>query len=203
TMGPAWDARLTELFGLHDVHSIYFRPHQVITYAFLHGGWEHVLFNMLGLWMFGAMLENHWGGKRFLIFYVVSAIGAAIVHLTVLYFEMGPIMEQLHTLPLDAQQEYLTNPGFPVNSVTVGASGAIFGCLAAMAWLFPNQYIYLNFIFPIKIKWFALGYGLLELFSGTRATAGDNVAHWAHLGGGLVGLLLVLYWNKTDRRNFY
>jgi membrane associated rhomboid family serine protease len=203
TLGAEWDARLVNLFGLHDVHSVYFRPHQLITYAFLHGGWQHVLYNMFGLWMFGAMLETHWGAKRFLTFYVVSAIGAAAVHLAVLYFEMAPVMAEVHSLPADLQQQYLYSPALPVNIPTVGASGAIFGCLAAMAWLWPNEYIYLNFIFPIKVKWFALGYGLLELFYGARASAGDSVAHWAHLGGGLVGLLLVIYWNKTDRRNFY
>ncbi|HTI90936.1 MAG TPA: rhomboid family intramembrane serine protease [Puia sp.] len=203
TLGRNVDLQLTNLFGLHDVHSALFRPHQLITYAFLHGNWPHVLYNMLFLWMFGSSLENHWGAKKFLIFYVVSAIGAAVVHLIVLFFEMAPLAEQLHALPIDMQQEYLTNPQFPLNMATVGASGAVFGCMAAMGFLFPNQYIYVNFLFPIKVKWYVLIYAAGELFSGIHNTAGDNVAHWAHLGGGLVGLLLVLYWNRTDRRNFY
>jgi len=90
-----------------------------------------------------------------------------------------------------------------IDEATVGASGAIFGCLAAFGYLFPNSLIYLYFFVPIKVKWFVLGYAAIELFSGVRASAGDNVAHWAHLGGGLVGLLLVIYWNRKNRRNFY
>ncbi|HEY4286895.1 MAG TPA: rhomboid family intramembrane serine protease [Puia sp.] len=203
TLGRNVDTQLTNLFGLHDVHSVLFRPHQLITYAFLHGGWAHVGYNMLALWMFGSMLENHWGAKRFLIFYVVSAIGAAVVHLIVLYMEMAPVMDLFHQLSIQEQQDLLYDPSFKVNIPTVGASGAVFGCMAAMGFLFPNEYIYYNFLVPIKAKWFVLIYAGIELFSGVQATAGDNVAHWAHLGGGLIGLILVLYWNKTDRRNFY
>lgn len=203
TLGRNVDTQLTNLFGLHDVHSALFRPHQLITYAFLHGNWPHVLYNMLFLWMFGSSLENHWGAKKFLIFYVVSAIGAAVVHLIVLYMEMAPVMDIFHSLSVQEQQELLYDPSFKVNTATVGASGAVFGCMAAMGFLFPNQYIYVNFLFPIKVKWYVLIYAAGELFSGIHNTAGDNVAHWAHLGGGLVGLLLVLYWNRTDRRNFY
>ena len=149
TLGPMWDQRLTNLFGLHEVHSPLFRPHQLITYAFLHGNWPHVLYNMFGLWMFGAMLENHWGAKRFLIFYVVSAIGAAVVHLAVLYFETVPLIQASYQYPVELRQQFLEVNG--LSQATVGASGAIFGCLAAMAWLFPNQYVYFNFIFPISL----------------------------------------------------
>jgi len=203
TLGQRIQGQMFNMFALHDVHSALFRPHQLITYLFLHGSWGHILYNMLALWMFGAALENHWGSKRFLIFYIVSGIGAAVCHLAVLYNEMAPVMDQFHMLSIPEQQELLYDPAFRVNSPTVGASGAVFGCLAAMGYLFPNQYIYVNFLFPIKAKWFVLIYAAIELFSGVRASAGDNVAHWAHLGGGLVGLLLVIYWNKTDRRNFY
>lgn len=203
TLGHGVDQKLTDLFGLHDLHSALFRPHQLITYMFLHGGWDHILFNMFALWMFGAVLENYWGGKRFLVFYMVSGIGAAVCHLAVLYHEMAPIAEQIHYLSSDQQQELLYSPENPLNSATIGASGAIFGCLAAFGYLFPNSLIYLYFFVPIKVKWFVLGYAAIELFSGIRASAGDNVAHWAHLGGGLVGLLLVIYWNRTNRRNFY
>jgi len=203
TLGPVIKTNMNNLFALHDVHSIYFRPHQLITYLFLHGGWDHIFFNMFALWMFGAILENYWGPKRFLIFYIVCGIGAAVCHLAVLYTEMAPLMDQLHQYPLEVQQEYLNNPNFPVNGETVGASGAIFGCLAAFGYLFPNNLIYLYFFVPIKVKWFVIGYAAIELFSGIRNSAGDNVAHWAHLGGGLVGILLVMYWNRTNRRNFY
>jgi membrane associated rhomboid family serine protease len=205
TLGANISEWMFNMFALHDVHSALFKPHQVVTYLFLHDnhGFEHILFNMFALWMFGAVLENYWGGKRFLTFYLVCGIGAAFAHLAVLYHEMGPLMDQFHYLPSEQQQELLNDPTFRVNEATVGASGAIFGCLAAFGYLFPNQYIYMYFLFPIKVKWFVLGYAAIELFSGVRASAGDNVAHWAHLGGGLVGLLLVIYWNRTNRKNFY
>jgi len=92
---------------------------------------------------------------------------------------------------------------YTLNQATVGASGAIFGCLAAFGYLFPNTMIYVYFFLPVKAKWFVLIYAGLELWLGVNNSAGDNVAHWAHLGGALVGFLLVLYWNKTNRRNFY
>lgn len=203
TLGHEVDLKLTNLFGLHDIHSALFRPHQLITYMFLHGSIEHIFFNMFALWMFGAVLENYWGPKRFLIFYMVSGIGAAVCHLAVLYHEMAPIAEQIRFLSPEEQQELLYSIQNPLNEATIGASGAIFGCLAAFGYLFPNSLIYLYFFVPIKVKWFVLGYAAIELFSGIRASAGDNVAHWAHLGGGLVGLLLVIYWNRTNRRNFY
>ncbi len=203
TFGPNVEESITNLFALHDIQSVYFKPHQLVTYMFLHGGWDHIFFNMFALWMFGAILENYWGGKRFLTFYMVSGIGAAVLHLVVLYHEMAPIFETLRDLPSDLQQQYLYAPNFKGNDATLGASGAIFGCLAAFGYLFPNSLIYLYFFVPIKAKWFVLGYAAIELFSGVRSSAGDNVAHWAHLGGGLVGLLLVIYWNRNNRRNFY
>jgi membrane associated rhomboid family serine protease len=204
TLGNAINERMQELFALHDLHSPFFRPHQLVTYMFLHGGWDHIFFNMFGLWMFGSILENYWGPKRFLAFYIVCGIGAAVCHLAVLYPEMARYMEQ--TLPMYSpqdQQVIMHSPGYEVNGATLGASGAIFGCLAAFGYLFPNNLIYLYFFVPIKVKWFVLGYAAIELFSGIRNSAGDNVAHWAHLGGGLVGILLVMYWNRTNRRNFY
>ncbi len=203
TLGSTVERNMLNLFALHDIHSIYFRPHQLVTYLFLHGGWDHILFNMFALWMFGAILENYWGAKKFLIFYMICGIGAGLCHLAVLYTQMAPVMDQFHLLPTEEQQQLLYDPTFRVNGETIGASGAVFGCLAAFGYLFPNSLIYLYFFVPIKAKWAVLGYAALELFSGIRNSAGDNVAHWAHLGGGLVGLLLVMYWNRTNRRNFY
>jgi len=198
------EIKMLNLFALHDLHSVYFRPHQLVTYLFLHGGWDHIFFNMFALWMFGAILENYWGGKRFLIFYVVSGVGAAVCHLAVLYPEMSAEIARLQQqYTPEAIQEALYSPGYPINEATLGASGAVFGCLAAFGYLFPNNLIYLYFFVPIKAKWMVLGYAAIELFSGIRSSAGDNVAHWAHLGGGLVGLLLVIWWNRTNRRNFY
>jgi membrane associated rhomboid family serine protease len=195
---------IENLFALHAVQSVYFRPHQLVTYMFLHGGFGHIFFNMFALWMFGATLENFWGSKRFLIFYMACGIGAGLFHLFILWREMIPVMEQLNLLSPSEQQEYLYNPGFPVNEATLGASGAVFGCLAAFGYLFPNtQMIILPIPFPIKAKWLVLGYAGMELFLGIQNSAGDNVAHWAHLGGAVVGILLVLFWKRYDRRNFY
>jgi membrane associated rhomboid family serine protease len=193
---------IENLFALHDIRSVFFRPHQLVTYMFLHGSLSHIFWNMLILWMFGSILENFWGPKRFLIFYTVCGIGAAVLHLIVLYHELTPLWQELATYPIHQQEIYkYSDP--TLNSATLGASGSIFGCMVAFGLLFPNSLIYLYFFFPIKAKWAVLAYVCIELFLGIRNTAGDNVAHWAHLGGGLVGLLLVFYWRKTDRKNFY
>ena len=202
TLGAQAQAWMDSYLALHNVLSPLFRPHQLITYLFMHGGWDHIFFNMFALWMFGAVLENYWGGKRFLIFYMICGIGAAVCHLAVLYAETATIAHQIALqIPDDQQMAVMYHYG--INDPTVGASGAIFGCLAAFGYLFPNSLIYLYFFVPIKAKWVVLGYAAIELFSGVRNSAGDNVAHWAHLGGGLVGLLIVMWWNRTNRRNFY
>jgi len=190
------------LFALHDVRSVYFKPHQLVTHLFMHGGIDHIFFNMFALWMFGSILENLWGAKRFLIFYMACGLGAAILHLVTLYIELGPAFEELSRMPFPKREEIMYGR-YNINSATVGASGAVFGCLAAFGYLFPNSLIYLYFLFPVKAKWFVLFYGAMELWLGIRNSAGDNVAHWAHLGGALVGLILVWFWNKTNRRNFY
>src|SRR5580704_12180610 len=105
TLGDNTLVTMYDLFALHDIQSPLFRPHQIITYLFLHGGWDHVLYNMFALWMFGSILENYWGPKRFLIFYIICGIGAAAAHLTVLYPEMSPVFDEYHSLPIDAQQQ--------------------------------------------------------------------------------------------------
>jgi membrane associated rhomboid family serine protease len=190
-------------FALHDIRSDFFKPHQVITYMFLHGGFAHIFWNMLILWMFGSILENYWGPKRFLTFYIVCGIGAALLHLIVLYHELTPYWQQLEQFPIHEQMIIRNQYGTELNTATLGASGAIFGCMVAFGLLFPNSLIYIYALIPIKAKWAVLAYVVFELFSGIQNTAGDNVAHWAHLGGGLCGLLLVMYWRKTDRKNFY
>lgn len=197
------DIRLENWLALHDVRSVYFRPHQFITHLFLHGGFDHIFFNMFALWMFGSILENLWGPKRFLIFYVLCGLGAAVLHMITLYIELTPAWDAFRLLTLDEQEELRYSGSFIINSSTVGASGAIFGCLAAFGFLFPNSLIYVYFFIPVKAKWFVLIYGAMELWLGIRNSAGDNVAHWAHLGGALVGLLLVWTWNKRNRRQFY
>lgn len=205
--GSPW---MENFFALHDVRSAFFKPHQIVTYMFLHSTDTifHILFNMLILWMFGSILENYWGPKRFLTFYIVCGIGAALLHLLVLYRELTPAYELLSSLPIHDQMILRNSPGasyqgMDINEATLGASGAIFGCMVAFGLLFPNSLIYIYALIPVKAKWAVLAYVLYELFLGVRNNAGDNVAHWAHLGGGLVGLLLVFYWRKTDRRKFY
>jgi membrane associated rhomboid family serine protease len=170
---------LTERFALWPIGSPYFQPYQIFTHMFTHGSIGHIFFNMFALWMFGKILENVWGPKRFLNFYLLSGIGAAVVHLTVQYF-MG---------------------GF---SPAVGASGAIMGVLVAFGYLFPNTELFILFIpFPIKAKWAVIGYVAIDLFGGIANFSGDNIAHFAHLGGALTGFILVLLSNKGNHRRFY
>lgn len=194
---------IENFFALHDVRSIFFKPHQIVSYLFLHGSFFHLFSNMFALWMFGSVLENYWGAKRFLIFYLLCGIGAGLLHLGVLYYENNAVLEAVKAYPAEAQKELFQNPRFLLNTATLGASGSVFGCLAAFGYLFPNSLIYLYFFLPIKAKWFVMFYAAMELFAGVRNSAGDEVAHWAHLGGALVGFLLVFYWNKSNRRKFY
>lgn len=199
-LGDEVGTKILNLFALHAWQSPLFKPWQFITYLFLHGGWDHIFFNMFALWMFGSVLENLWGPKRFLIFYFVCGLGAALCHMTVLYFEMQPLVNTFNNLPPIQQQQVIADLYEP----TLGASGAIFGCLAAFGYLFPNTIMYMLFIpVPIKAKWVVLGYIAIEIIMALRNSAGDNVAHIAHLGGAIFGLVLVYFWNKNNRRTFY
>ena len=152
-----------------------FKVWQLITYQFMHGSIGHIFFNMLTLWMFGSTLENFWGSGRFLVFYIVCGIFAGIAQL---------IMQS--------------------NGIALGASGSIMGLMAAFAYLFPNtEMLFIFFPIPIKAKYMIPGFMALDLFGGISPQTGDNVAHWAHLGGALTGLIIVIIWNKTNRKNFY
>lgn len=196
---------LTEWGALHYWKSPLFKPHQVITHMFLHdpNSFMHILFNMLILWMFGSILETFWGAKRFLNFYLICGIGAAIVQMIMIPFEI-------------TRGTIAINPGVPVEALgdairdgidhysMIGASGALMGLMAAFAYLFPNTELYIFFIpVPIKAKYLIPVYVLVDLFGGLNRSTGDNVGHFAHLGGALVGFLLVIFWNRTNRRNFY
>jgi membrane associated rhomboid family serine protease len=189
---------LTEKLGLHFPLSEAFRPYQLITYMFMHGSFMHLFFNMFALWMFGNTLENVWGPKRFLTYYLITGIGAAICHYTVIYFEMQPALDYINSNSFDhpeleaMRQEVLNAP------VVVGASGSVFGILLAFGMMFPNTLLYIYFAIPIKAKWFVILYGAAELFSGLAGAPGDNVAHFAHLGGMLFGFILIKYWKKTN-----
>lgn len=174
---------LDNIFALHAFQSDLFKPWQLITHMFMHGDFAHIFGNMLALWMFGSILENIWGPKQFLLFYFLCGVGAALIHLGAFSFE---IMNQLSNASLDTP--------------TMGASGAIFGVLIAFVYLFPNTYIYIYFFIPMKAKWLGILYFAYEFFNAVKNSAGDNVARWAHVGGALIGFILVFLWKKNNRR---
>jgi len=192
---------LTEWGALHYWKSPLFKPHQVITHMFLHGGFTHILFNMIALYFFGGILENYWGAKRFLNFYLICGIGAAIVQMLMIPFEASRALGPVPGVPQDVIDENIRM--FTDNYSMIGASGAIMGIMAAFAYLFPNTEIYIYYAIPIKAKYLIPIYVLFDLFGGFSRQAGDNVGHFAHLGGALVGILIVIFMNRTNRRNFY
>ncbi len=191
--------KVNDLFALHHYKSEMFKPHQLVTHMFMHGGLFHILFNMLGLWMFGTMLERIWGPKRFLIFYLVCGLGAGLAQMGSYAYDFWQIDHM--TLDPDTMSQYQT--ALRINC-TVGASGAIMGVLAAFGYLFPNTQLFIVPIpFPVKAKWAILGMIALDVFGGVSRTANDNIAHFAHVGGALIGFLIVLFWNKTNKQTFY
>ena len=211
---------LVKIFGLHQFQSPDFKPHQIITHLFMHGNFTHLFFNMFALWMFGKILENFWGAKRFLTFYIVTGIGAAFVHLGISQYEIFNLQSLLTTdqvnIVLEEGKTLLDKKPIPMNytnilmgklnlmihTPTVGASGAVFGLLLAFGMLFPNTLLYLYFAIPVKAKYFVIAYGLLELYAGISNNPADNVAHFAHLGGMIFGFFLIKYWRKNTN-SFY
>ncbi|MEI6184529.1 MAG: rhomboid family intramembrane serine protease [Bacteroidota bacterium] len=210
---------MDDLFALHTFQSSLFRPWQLITHLFMHGDLGHIFSNMLALWMFGSVLENYWGPKRFITFYFVCGIGAALAHMTVLFIENQQMISAFNHLQINSNaaveafvskyppmyrvetlQDLITSR---LNEATIGASGAVFGCLAAFGYLFPNTLIYFYFFIPVKAKWFVLIYAAFELSMAIHNSAGDNVAHVAHLGGALAGIVMVYLWNKRKRDTFF
>ena len=187
---------LTDRFGLHFPLASSFRPYQLITYMFMHGNFMHLFFNMFALWMFGNTLENVWGPKRFLIYYLITGIGAALCHYAVVYFQMQPILAEIDANVANYSELEMIRQQVLNAPVVVGASGSVFGILLAFGMLFPNTLLYIYFAIPIKAKWFVVLYGAVELFSGLADVQGDNVAHFAHLGGMLFGFILIKYWQK-------
>ena len=166
---------LDRYLDLFPINSKEFMPHQFITYMFMHADISHIFLNMLGVYMFGSILENVWGAKRFINFYLLCGLGAAGLQLAISYFN----------------NEY---------SVLLGASGALFGLLVAFAMMFPNTELQLYFVIPVKAKYLVIGYTLFELYNGFFAH--DNVAHFAHLGGLVVGVIIMLIW-KRNKTFFY
>jgi len=189
-----WHIDLAKYLGLHYIGASDFRPYQFVTYMFMHGNFAHIFFNMFALWMFGNSIENAWGPKRFLIFYMVCGIGAGLTQELVQYIQLHDIVENYQYVRLSGQN-------IPVDDylnmlTTVGASGAVYGILLAFGMMWPDSRIYIYFAIPIKAKYFVIIYGLLELFMGFNSV--DNVAHFAHVGGMLWGFLLILYWRHKD-----
>ena len=170
---------LNVICGLYYFGSPNFAPYQIFTYMFMHAGLGHLFFNMFALWMFGRVMEQAWGTKRFLIYYFICGVGAGVIQ------ELGQLFGII-----------------PPYSMTIGASGAVYGILLAFGMTFPNERLFIIPIpFPIKAKYFVMLYALLEIFQGLGSS--DGVAHFAHLGGMLFGLLLILYWKNQMNRQRY
>lgn len=194
--------RFINALELHYYKSESFGIWQFFTHMFMHASIPHILFNMLALWMFGSTLEEVWGGKRFLTFYLLCGLGAAVVLLGAHTIELNMLMKKFNEGQMIAE-EFEIRKEMIIESTAVGASGAINGVMVAFAWLFPNSLVYLYFAIPVKVKYVVGAYFLIDLFGGINPRAGDNVAHFAHVGGAIVGLILVITTNRNNRRTFY
>ena len=211
----AFNIDLNHTLGLYYFGSPLFNPYQIITHMFMHGSLGHIFFNMFALWMFGKVLEQVWGSRRFFIYYMITGLGAVFLHTLVLSIEIHPLVNyvsqtyNIDTFTPDAidQLYNMADPKARALAValltpTIGASGAVFGVLLAFGMLFPNTQLMLLFPpIPIKAKYFVIGYGLIELYLGLMQP-GSNVAHFAHLGGMLFGFIMIKLWEK-DRKAFY
>jgi membrane associated rhomboid family serine protease len=208
---------LSQYLALFHIKSEYFRPYQFVTHMFMHGSFMHIFFNMFALWMFGRVLESVWGPRRFFIYYMITGLGAAMVHMTVLYIQYKSLEAQMTQEQIEmvlsegyrifSQNQRFVNPLMDQMNVllhvrTVGASGAVFGVLLAFGMLFPNTQLMLLFPpIPIRAKYFVIIYGGIELWL-AFTQPGSHIAHFAHLGGMLFGFLLIQLW-KRDRGKFY
>lgn len=179
-----------EKMALFAFESDYFKPYQLVTHMFMHGGFWHLFFNMYSLMIFGSVLEHAWGSRKFLIFYMVTGLGAALCHNLVLHLEFSHLMDAGRTMQA---MSILRTP-------TVGASGAIYGVLLGFGMLFPDAELRMIFVpfIPLKAKWFVVIFAAIELMTGITGTA-DGIAHFAHLGGMIFALILILYWKKKNK----
>ena len=196
---------LNDIFGLHFFLASDFQIYQLFTYMFMHGGFEHILFNMFALWMFGCVVERVWGAKKFLFYYIACGVGAGLfqeaAQFVQFYVKMSDFMPGITIGNIFSVSQNLSGA---LNSwTTVGASGAIYAILLAFGMIYPNERI---FIFPlpvpIKAKYFVIGYAAIELFS-ALATRGDGVAHIAHLGGMVFGFFMIRYWRKQMEGGYH
>ena len=201
---------LERWLGLHFWQGSDFNPLQLLTYMFMHDtrGIGHIFFNMFSLWMFGSMLERVLGSKRYLFYYISCGLGAALIQELSWQLSWQDILASSVNIPdnmsipdlikaINAGQAQFTMNEFYNSLLTVGASGAVFGILLAFGMIFPNLPLYLFFIpIPIKAKWVVIGYGLLELYFGISGNQ-PGVAHFAHLGGMVAGIIMILYWRHN------
>lgn len=219
---PGFSETLVDRLGLHMIGSSLFNPAQIFTYMFLHSPSSplHILFNMFTLWMFGRILEQVWGSRRFLVFYIVCGVGAGLVQQGVWelswksdYIDGIARLNGLTTAHMRQIVDAAVATGdpkwieamadFKSMMCTIGASGAIYGILLGFAFTFPDMPLYLFFIpVPIKAKYMVIGYGVLEFFLGVSGSV-TSVAHFAHLGGMIFGIILLLYWKKNGTLHKY
>lgn len=184
----------TTLFGLHYVTATKFYIWQPVTYMFMHANFSHIFCNMFAVLMFAPALEERWGSKRFLIYYIVTGVGAALVQEAVWAIQLQPVLSSYESGMARAVASQV---------VTIGASGAVFGILFAFAWLFPDVRMFILFIpIPIRARVMVIAYAVIELLAGFSSLPGDNVAHFAHLGGMVFGWLLILWWRRKHYEGF-
>ena len=201
---------LNSIFGLHFFLASKFHLYQFFTYMFMHGGWMHLFFNMFALWMFGCVMEQVWGPKKFLFYYILCGVGAGLIQEISQYVQLYTVLSSQPSVGFATlATEAWSDPSLAESLngwTTVGASGSIYAILLAFGMTFPEERI---FIFPlpipIKAKWFVMGYVAIELFSaiGSSNGSGDDVAHFAHLGGMLFGFLLIRYWQRHPEAGRY
>lgn len=197
-LGPTMGVDLTSYLGLHFFKAPDFKTYQLVTYMFMHGGFTHIFFNMFMLWMFGSVVENMWGAKRYLFYYIFCGVGAGICQ---------EFAQYIQYMSNDLANYQMINTGSAVIPVsqylnlwtTVGASGALYALLLSFGMMFPNERMFIiPFPFPIKAKWMVIGSIVVE-FLLAQVNGGDGVAHMAHLGGMAFGFLLILHWRQQAR----
>lgn len=206
---------LKPILALYHWESPLFEPWQFITHIFMHGSESHLFFNMFGLWIFGAAIENYWGSKRFLNYYLLTGFGASILHYLMIHFQLIQVVdlvpqEILHsiqdgdgTIPAPSQRSAVTNQYIrTLITPVLGASGALYGVLMAYGMSFPERSIYMYFLFPIKAKYLVMAYGCYSLYRGIQSAPVDSIAHFAHLGGLIFGFIAIWYWRKNNS-DFY
>ncbi len=209
---------LNDLLGLYNPSSPHFRPYQIVTHMFMHSSQDifHLAFNMFSLWMFGSALENYWGGKRFLIYYMLSGIGAGLLYTLFNYiqatFFIGPDLIEIYGISEKGLNEMVQSGNNwsetpllasylgSINRGMVGASGAIYGILMAFGMMFSESKIHLYFLIPIKAKYFVAGLGAIQLLNAIQNDPNNNIAHVAHLSGMLIGYILIKYWQQKNKR---